>query len=90
MLDVDSVGLDNSDIRYLKAIIDKHGGGPVGVETLASTISEDTGTIEEVIEPYLLQIGFLKKAPRGRLATPAAYKHLGIDLPKSSKQQKLI
>lgn len=90
MLDVDSVGLDNSDIRYLKAIIEKHGGGPVGVETIASTISEDIGTIEEVVEPYLLQIGFLKKAARGRSATSAAYKHLGIELPKSSKQQKLI
>ncbi len=90
MLDVDSVGLDNSDIRYLKAIIEKHSGGPVGVETIASTISEDIGTIEEVIEPYLLQIGFLKKTARGRTATPAAYSHLGKALPKSPKQEKLI
>lgn len=90
MLDVDSMGLDNSDIRYLKAIIDKHGGGPVGVETLASTISEDIGTIEEVIEPYLLQIGFLKKTARGRTATPAAYRHLGKEPQKSSAQAKLI
>jgi holliday junction DNA helicase RuvB len=90
MLDVDSMGLDNSDIRYLKAIIEKHGGGPVGVETLASTISEDVGTIEEVIEPYLLQIGFLKKTARGRTATAAAYRHLGADLPKNQNQQKLL
>lgn len=90
MLDVDSMGLDNSDIRYLKAIIDKHGGGPVGVETIASTISEDIGTIEEVIEPYLLQIGFLKKTARGRTATLAAYKHLGKEPQKSSAQAKLI
>lgn len=90
MLEVDEVGLDSSDIRYLKAIIEKHGGGPVGVETIASTISEDIGTVEEVIEPYLMQIGFLKKTARGRTATPAAYSHLKINTPKSSKQQKLI
>ncbi len=87
MLEVDSVGLDSSDVRYLKAIIEKHGGGPVGVETIASTISEDIGTIEEVIEPYLMQIGFLKKTTRGRVATSAAYEHLGI---KINKQDKLI
>ena len=90
MLEVDHVGLDSSDIRYLKAIIEKHGGGPVGIETIASTISEDIGTIEEVIEPYLMQIGFLKKTTRGRVTTPAAYHHLSIQLPKSSKQQRLI
>ena len=90
LLEVDEVGLDSSDIRYLKAIIQKHSGGPVGVETIASTISEDIGTIEEVIEPYLMQIGFLKKSSRGRIATEGAYEHLKISLPKSSKQQKLI
>lgn len=90
MLEVDSVGLDSSDIRYLKAIIEKHGGGPVGIETIASTISEDIGTVEEVIEPYLMQIGFLKKTTRGRVATPASYEHLGINVPKQSKQQKLL
>jgi len=90
MLEVDSVGLDSSDVRYLKAIIEKHAGGPVGIETIASTISEDIGTIEEVIEPYLMQIGFLKKTTRGRVATPASYHHLGIELPRQSKQQKLL
>jgi Holliday junction DNA helicase RuvB len=90
LLEVDEVGLDSSDVRYLKAIIQKHGGGPVGVETIASTISEDIGTVEEVIEPYLMQIGFLKKTSRGRIATEASYKHLKIDLPRSAKQQKLI
>lgn len=90
MLDVDSVGLDDNDVRYLDAIIKKHAGGPVGLETLASTISEDMGTIEEVIEPYLLQTGFIKKTSRGRAATPAAYRHLGIDLPKQVKQHKLL
>ena len=90
LLEVDEVGLDSSDVRYLKAIIQKHGGGPVGIETIAATISEDIGTIEEVVEPYLMQIGFLKKTTRGRVATEAAYKHLKLDFPKSSKQQKLI
>ncbi|OGH38896.1 MAG: Holliday junction DNA helicase RuvB [Candidatus Levybacteria bacterium RIFCSPLOWO2_01_FULL_38_21] len=93
MLEVDSMGLDSSDRRLLKAIIDKHAGGPVGLETIGSTISEDIGTIEEVIEPYLLQIGFLKRTPRGRVATPAAYEHFGIPYPhgeKDKKQQKLI
>ena len=91
MLEVDEMGLDSSDRRFLKAIIDKHSGGPVGLETIASTISEDVGTLEEVIEPYLLQIGFLKRTNRGRVATPAAYEHLGKKLPEESKkQQKLI
>ena len=91
MLEVDEMGLDSSDRRFLKAIIDKHGGGPVGLETIASTISEDVGTLEEVVEPYLLQIGFLKRTSRGRIATAAAYEHFGKKLPEESKkQQKLI
>lgn len=91
MLEVDELGLDSSDRRLLEAIITKHSGGPVGVETLASTIAEDVGTIEEVIEPYLLQIGFLKRTPRGRVATEGAYKHLGIVIPQNTqKQQKLL
>ena len=93
MLEVDSMGLDSSDRRFLKAIIDKHAGGPVGLETIASTISEDIGTIEEVIEPYLLQLGFLKRTSRGRVVTKAAYEHFGISYPhleKDKKQQKLI
>ena len=91
MLEVDEMGLDSSDRRFLKAIIDKHSGGPVGLETIASTISEDVGTIEEVVEPYLLQIGFVKRTSRGRVATPAAYEHLGKKHPEESKkQQKLI
>jgi Holliday junction DNA helicase RuvB len=85
LLEVDEVGLDSSDVRFLKSIIEKHSGGPVGIETIASTISEDIGTIEEVMEPYLMQIGFLKKTTRGRVATPAAYHHLKINLPKSAK-----
>ncbi|MDZ4247382.1 MAG: Holliday junction branch migration DNA helicase RuvB [Dehalococcoidia bacterium] len=77
LLEVDPLGLDDSDRRLLLTIIDKFNGGPVGIETLAATISEDIGTIEEVIEPYLMQVGFLKRTPRGRVVTPAAYTHLG-------------
>lgn len=77
LLEVDPLGLDDSDRRLLLTIIDKFNGGPVGIETLAATISEDIGTLEEVIEPYLMQVGFLKRTPRGRVVTEAAYIHLG-------------
>jgi Holliday junction DNA helicase RuvB len=92
LLEVDSMGLDNNDIRYLKALIEKHSGGPVGVETMASTISEDISTIEDVVEPYLMQIGFIKRSPRGRIATKAAYDHLGIKFNEEnlSKNQKRL
>lgn len=93
MLEVDAMGLDNADIRFLQAIIDMHGGGPVGLETIASSIAEDVGTIEEVIEPYLLQIGFIQKTPRGRVATGSAYKHLKYPMKekkKSSTQEPLL
>ncbi|HLD01853.1 MAG TPA: Holliday junction DNA helicase RuvB C-terminal domain-containing protein, partial [Patescibacteria group bacterium] len=76
---------------YLEAIIKKHQGGPVGIETIASTIAEDIGTLEDMIEPYLLQVGFLKRTPRGRVATKAAYEHLGIKKQEDSvKQQHLL
>lgn len=90
MLEVDPLGLDSSDRRLLISIIEKHGGGPVGIETLAASIAEDIGTIEEVIEPYLLQIGFLKRTPRGRIATKAAFEHLGKKSPEEKSQQQLI
>ena len=93
MLEVDSLGLDNNDIRYLKALIEKHSGGPVGVETMASTISEDISTIEDVVEPYLMQIGFIKRSPRGRVATKSAYEHFGLPFEQDSKnksQPKLL
>ncbi len=77
LLEVDPLGLDDSDRRLLLTIIDKFNGGPVGIETLAATISEDIGTIEEVIEPYLMQVGFLKRTPRGRVVTQSGYIHLG-------------
>lgn len=78
-LEIDELGLDKTDIRMLEAIIRNYAGGPVGVETLASTIGEEVETIEDVYEPYLLQIGFINRTPRGRIATPNAYKHLGIE-----------
>jgi len=93
LLEVDSMGLDNNDIRYLRALIEKHSGGPVGLETMASTISEDISTIEDVIEPYLMQTGFLKRSPRGRIATKMAYEHLGLPYQEEEKpksQQKLL
>ncbi len=77
-LHVDSLGLDEVDIRYLKGIIERFKGGPVGLETLASSISEETMTLEDVYEPYLLQIGFINRTSRGRVATKKAYEHLGI------------
>ncbi len=90
LLEIDTLGLDPLDKKYLLAIIEKHSGGPVGIETIASTIAEDIGTLEDMVEPYLLQVGFLKRSPRGRVATSLAYKHLGLDIPPSSDQQPLL
>ena len=90
MLEVDSKGLDPLDMKFLQAIIEKHKGGPVGIETIAATISEDSGTLEDLVEPYLLQLGFLKRTPRGRVATDAAYTHLGLLAPNGPDQEKLL
>jgi Holliday junction DNA helicase RuvB len=78
MLDVDMVGLDLMDRRLLEAIIEKFSGGPVGLDNLASAIGEEKDTIEDVIEPYLIQQGYLMRTPRGRVATPKAYNHFGL------------
>lgn len=78
-LEIDELGLDNIDRKILRTIIQSYSGGPVGIETLASTIGEETETIEDVYEPYLLQMGFLSRTPRGRIATPNAYAHLGLE-----------
>lgn len=78
LLEVDALGLDDLDRQVLRAIIEKFGGGPVGLETIAASISEEPDTIMDVVEPYLLQLGFLERTPRGRLATPHAYRHLGL------------
>lgn len=77
-LEIDELGLDEIDRRILETIIQKYKGGPVGLETLAATIGEEVETIEDVYEPYLMQIGFLSRTPRGRIAMPDAYKHLGL------------
>jgi Holliday junction resolvasome, helicase subunit len=77
MLDVDEFGLDDMDARVIRTIIEKFDGGPVGITTIAAAVGEDAGTIEEVYEPYLVQNGFLQRTPRGRLATPQAYRHFG-------------
>lgn len=78
-LNVDQYGLDNIDIEYLQALINKFNGGPVGVETISTVIGEEISTIEDVVEPFLLQEGFIKRTRSGRVATELAYKHLGID-----------
>ncbi|MCR4278789.1 MAG: Holliday junction branch migration DNA helicase RuvB [bacterium] len=83
-LEIDPRGLDESDRRALRTIIEKFKGGPVGLTTLAAATAEDVTTLEEVIEPFLLQEGFLERTPRGRLATEQAYKHLGLSLPSSN------
>ena len=77
-LEIDELGLDGTDKRLLETIIKKYSGGPVGIETLAATINEETDTIEDVYEPYLMQIGFLGRTPRGRIVTQLAYEHLGL------------
>ena len=81
-LDVDEFGLDDMDARILTTIIEKFDGGPVGLNTVAVAVGEDAGTLEEVYEPFLIQQGFLARTPRGRIATPAAYRHFGFALPK--------
>jgi Holliday junction DNA helicase RuvB len=77
-LNIDSRGLDTMDNRILETIVAKFKGGPVGINTIATAVGEDAGTIEEVYEPFLIKEGFLKRTPRGREATALAYKHLGI------------
>lgn len=82
LLDVDDHGFDIMDRRFLSALIDKFGGGPVGVESLAASLSEERGTVEDVIEPFLIQQGFVMRTPRGRVATRHAYLHLGLPVPE--------
>lgn len=84
LLNVDRLGLDSMDRRLLQAVIDKFGGGPVGVDNLGAALSEETGTIEEVIEPYLIQQGLLMRTPRGRVVTNNTYRHFGLKVPENS------
>jgi len=88
-LEIDSLGLDEIDHKVLRTIIEKFNGGPVGLDTIAASISEDAETITDVYEPFLMQLGFLERTPRGRVATRLAYEHLGLPFNKSN-QQKLI
>jgi len=81
VLGVDGAGLCETDRQFLTTIVGKFSGGPVGVTTLSAALSEDQGTIEDVIEPYLIQLGFIQRTPRGRLATPKAYRHLDLPVP---------
>jgi len=87
---VDPMGLDDLDRQILRVIIDKFKGGPVGLNSIAAALSEEMGTIEEIYEPFLMQLGFLARTPRGRIATAAAYEHLGLDVPLSKKQPGLL
>jgi Holliday junction DNA helicase RuvB len=88
MLDVDEKGFDRMDRKILRTIIEKYDGGPIGIETLAAVVSEEKDTLEDVYEPYLIQEGYLKKTPRGRMATRRAYEHLGLAM-KASEQRRL-
>ncbi|MDQ6982722.1 MAG: Holliday junction branch migration DNA helicase RuvB [Mariprofundus sp.] len=89
-LEVDHLGLDHQDRKLLTVIIDKYSGGPVGLDTLAASISEERDTIEDVLEPYLMQEGLIARTPRGRTATPLAYAHLKRTLPGSDRQESLL
>ena len=90
MLKVDSQGFDHMDRRLLLAMIEKFDGGPVGVESLAAAISEERGTIEDVLEPFLIQQGYMLRTPRGRMVTSNAYQHFGVTPPKSGREGDLF
>ena len=82
LLEVDKLGLDNTDRQIIETMIHHFGGGPVGLETLAVSIGEDAGTLEDVYEPYLVQNGLILRTPRGRMASDLAYRHFGIEKPE--------
>ncbi|MGB6118662.1 MAG: Holliday junction DNA helicase RuvB C-terminal domain-containing protein, partial [Mesorhizobium sp.] len=88
-LEVDSLGLDALDRRYLNMIARNFGGGPVGIETIAAGLSEPRDAIEDIIEPYLIQQGFIQRTPRGRVLTANAWRHLGLEIPKDIAQQQI-
>ena len=86
-MEIDELGLDETDRNLLRALIEKFGGGPAGLDTLAATINEDVNTIEDVYEPYLLQLGFIARTPRGRICLRGGYEHMGVTIPESAKKQ---
>ncbi|MFP3853113.1 MAG: Holliday junction branch migration DNA helicase RuvB [Anaerolineales bacterium] len=88
LLEIDDLGLDDADRRVLETIITKFSGGPVGLQTIAASISEEPDTIMDVVEPYLLQLGFIDRTPQGRIATPRAYKHFGMEAPPKADGQQ--
>lgn len=90
LLNIDPLGLDDLDRLVLRSIIEKFGGGPVGLETIAASIGAESSTVMDVVEPYLLQLGFLARTPRGRVTTPHAYRHLGFDEPEKPAQPSLF
>ena len=89
VLEIDELGLDNTDRTMLSVMIERFGGGPVGLDTLAATTGEDAATIEDVYEPYLLQLGFIMRTPRGRICTQAAYDHMNLPMPKPAENRQL-
>ena len=89
ILEIDELGLDNTDRTMLSVMIERFGGGPVGLDTLAATTGEDAATIEDVYEPYLLQLGFIMRTPRGRVCTRAAYEHMGVSMPQNAENKQL-
>ncbi|MDE7158337.1 MAG: Holliday junction branch migration DNA helicase RuvB, partial [Clostridiales bacterium] len=89
-LEIDELGLDETDRNLLRALIEKFNGGPAGLDTLAATINEDVNTIEDVYEPYLLQLGFIARTPRGRVCLKGGYEHMGVTMPESVKKQLSI
>ena len=86
-MEIDELGLDETDRNLLRALIEKFGGGPAGLETLAATINEDVNTIEDVYEPYLLQLGFIARTPRGRVCLKGGYEHMGMTMNESARKQ---
>ena len=90
MLEIDELGLDAIDINLLKSMAEKFNGGPCGLDTLAATINEDANTIEDVYEPYLLQLGFIARTPRGRVLLSSGYNHIGLKMPKAKVEQLSI
>ena len=90
LLDIDEHGFDEIDRKLLRAVIERFGGGPVGVNTIAAVLSEEVDAIEDIYEPYLLQIGFIDRTPRGRTATRRAYQHFGRALPEGGPGQKKL
>ena len=90
LMDVDEMGLDDMDRRVLRTIVENYRGGPVGLSTISASISEEPDTIMDVVEPYLLQLGFLERTPQGRVATRRAYEHLGLEYPKDDQQPRLL